>query len=88
MGGHDEKQSRPRILVRHVAVGALAFFTVAALVSRERHYRQRLEHDQQVAQGVCEAQARAPGPSLAPPQRHRSGSPAATTEPPIGPSGL
>ena len=70
MGGHDEKV-KPRVQVKHVAVGVFAFLTVAALVTRERHYRQRLEHDHQVQQGVCEAQARGPPPGRPTRQRPR-----------------
>ena len=86
MGGHDEK-AKPRVQKKHaMAVGAVfAFFTVAALVTRERHGRQRLEHDRQV-QRVCDSQARAlPPPSrpLGRPVRQRPATarPAATPPP-------
>ena len=58
MGGDDEKKNKQGVNVRHVVIGTLAFLTVTALVTQERQYRRRLEHEHQVEKGVCEAQAR------------------------------
>lgn len=48
-------------------VGTLSFLTVSILLLQERSYRRRLEHENEVDRGICEAQVPARECRLTPP---------------------
>lgn len=44
-------------------VGSISFLTVTALLLQERSYRRRIEHEDAVDRGICEAQVRVVPPT-------------------------